>query len=744
MKETKHTFCRICEASCGLVAELDQGRIVELRPNKNHVGTDGFACMKGLNQHHMYDSPDRLHYPLKRVGDRYERISWAQAYAEIGAKVKSLRAVSPDAISMYVGTAAGFSLLHPIFAEGFMKGIGSHNVYSSSTQDCANRFAAATEMYGFPFTQPVVDLDHVRYLLIVGTNPVVSKWTFLQVAHPVKRLKEVRKRGGRIVVVDPRETETAKVADAHQFIRPNTDVFFFLSFLHELFRQGGVDRARAQTHMTGLDAVEQLAEAWPAETTAPLTGIEATTLKTLVRDYIAAGASAIVTGTGLGMGRHGTLAHWLSEVINAISGNLDRQGGTLLGEGMFDFAAYAKKEKLFQRLRRSRIGGFRELNGGFPGGILADEILKPGREQIKALFVTGGNPLMTMPNAARLRQALGELELLVVTDIYLNETASLAHYVLPATSPLERADLPFVFPLFLGMQSKPYIAATDAIVEPTGEQRDEATIYTQLARACGISLFGARPLQWIMQLLLWGNAPFRRGRQPSLPVPLILDLVLRLSKTGRFKDLVRQPQGLAWRGGPKADSYLGKRVVTDDGKVHLAPEMLMQQTSRLPAIFAEESASYARGELRLISKRMHSTHNSWTQNIAELTNGEMGQTNYLYMHPDDARAKGLGEKSAADIHSRTSTIRLPVKLLETLMPGTVAVPHGWGHQHARGLRVAGQLAGANVNLLMADGPEAVESVSGMAHLTGIPVRIEPAAGPIDARSWSGLPEAAEA
>ena len=197
MLETKHTFCRICEASCGLVADMENGKIVDLRPNKDHIGTDGFACMKGLNQHKMYDSPDRLQYPLKRVGDRFERISWSQAISEIGAKTKALRKVSANAISMYVGTAAGFSLLHPIFAEGFMKGIGSHNVYSSSTQDCANRFASATEMYGFPFHQPIVDLDHVKYMLIIGTNPVVSKWTFMQVAHPVKRLKEVRKRGGK-------------------------------------------------------------------------------------------------------------------------------------------------------------------------------------------------------------------------------------------------------------------------------------------------------------------------------------------------------------------------------------------------------------------------------------------------------------------------------------------------------------------------------------------------------------------
>ena len=745
MTQHKHTFCRICEAGCGLQAELEHGRIVELRPNREHIGTDGFACMKGLNQHKMYDSPDRLRYPLKRVGEHFERISWRRAYAEIGAKVKKLRRRSPRALSMYVGTAAGFSILHPIFAEGFMQGLGSPNIFSSSTQDCANRFATSSEMYGFPFCLPFVDLDHVKFMLIVGTNPVVSKWTFLQVAHPVKRLKQVRERGAQIVVVDPRYTETAKVASDHQFIRPNTDVFFFLSFLHELFLQNGVDQARAQAHMCGSQALEKLAADWPAERTAELTGISAPRLKQLVADYITAGASAIVTGTGLGMGRHGTLAQWLAEAINALSGNLDRKGGTLVGQGMFDFAAYAKKEKLFERHARSRIGGFFELNGGFPGGILADEILEPGDDQIRGLFVTGGNPLMTMPNSARLRDALSTLDLLVVTDIYLNETASLADYVLPATSPLERPDLPFVFPLFLGMQSKPYVAATDAIVEADAEQKDEATIYTELARACGVSLFKSRPLQWILQGLVAANTPWRRGKPRALPLRLILDLILRLSKTGRFRDLAAQPNGMRWRGGARPDSYLGQRVVTDDGKVQLAPARLMAETSRLDAIFRSEMASYQRGELRLISKRMHSTHNSWTQNIAELTNGRMGQTNYLYMHPDDAAAHGLSETDAADISSQTATIRLPVKLLDTLLPGTVAVPHGWGHQHARGLSVAASLAGANVNLLAADGADAVEPVSGMAHLSGIPVRIGKAAGPIDRGSWSGIaPEHATA
>jgi len=733
---TAHTFCRICEASCGLVAEVHDGKVVSLAPNRDHHGTLGFSCMKGLHQHAMYDSPDRLRYPLKRVGGEFQRISWQQALAEIGGKVRALRAVSPQSVGMYVGTAAGFSILHPIFAEAFMQGLGSHNVFSSSTQDCANRFASASAMYGFPFHQPFPDLDRVEYLMIVGTNPVVSKWTFLQVAHPVKRLKQIKARGGRIVVVDPRHNETAKVAGEHQFIKPNSDVFFFLSFLCEVFTGGHYDEALINRHMSGLAELRALALEWPAERTEAVTGIDAALLRAMVADFTAAQGAAIVTGTGLGMGRDGTLAQWLAECITAVTGNLDRAGGALVGEGIFDFAAYAKKNGMFQREARSRVGGFRELNGGFPGAILADEILTPGRDQIKALFVTGGNPLMTMPNADRLSTALEQLEMLVVTDIYLNETASLAHYVLPATSPLQRPDLPFVFPLFLGMQSIPYLAATEALVAPEAEQRDEASIYTDLAWACGAPLFGSRVLQWALMAMKFLNRIRGAKGVPGIPQRFILDQILRRSGNGSFAEMVRAVDGRP-RAQVEPGSFLGTRLATDDGLVHLAPAEFIEAAGRLDRRLEELSRENQGGRLRLISKRSHATHNSWTQNIDALTNGEHNRSNFLYIHPSDASAIGLAEGDVADIRSDTATIRLPVRLLDDLMPGTVSVPHGWGHQRARGLSVASKLGGANVNLLAADGPESVELLSGMAHLSGIPVEILPSSEGVDQASWSG-------
>ena len=735
-ERTHHTFCRICEALCGLEVTTENGRVTDIRPDAEHVATRGFACVKGLKQHRMYASPDRLRYPLRRRGDRFERVSWDEALAGIGEKVRSLRAErGADSIGMYVGTAAGFSALHPVFAQGFMTGLGSGSMYSSATQDCANKFSVSREVYGFPFTLAFPDVERIGCLIVVGANPVISKWSFLQVANPSDRIKGISRRGGKVWVVDPRRTETAKVADAHVFIRPNSDVFFFAAFLNEILARGAVDRAHVERFMTGFDDVARLVAPWTPERAEAATGIEAATLRAMVDDYLAADGAALYCSTGVNMGENGSLAFWLQEVTNAVTGNLDRAGGTIVGRGIVDFPAFGKKNGTLLRTDRSRVGGFRAVNDGFPGGVMADEILTPGDGQLRSLFVTGGNPLLTMANAGRLREALADLELLVCLDIQLNETASLAHYVLPCTSPLERADLPFLFPLMLGMQSRPYLQATRAVAATEGEERDEASIYLDLARASGVSLFGSRMAQTALELAARWHSRDSDGERPAVPQERLLSAILRLGGQGGFASLLGEVHGrpLAEHSG---GDFLGERVVTDDGKVHLAPPLLMEQASKLEADF--ERATTAESGLRLITKRAVKTHNSWTHNIEEFVERDR-TSNYLYMHPDDARDLGLEPGAVADVRSATATVRLPIRHLDDLMPGTVAMPHGWGHQHAKGLSVASKTGGVNVNLLAADGPDALERVSGRAHLTGIPVEVTPAAGRRDTTTWSGLP-----
>lgn len=733
MSETHSTFCRICEASCGLEVTVEEGRVTQVRPDAEHVATRGYACVKGLKQHRMFDTPDRLRFPLKRVEGRYVRVSWTQAIAEIGAKVRALREVHPNSIGMYVGTAAGFSVLHPVFAQGFMTGVGSASMYASATQDCSNKFAVARHVYGFPFTQPFPDVDHTDCLIIVGANPAISKWSFLQVANPIERLREIEGRGGRIYVVDPRRTETAKVAGEHVFIRPGTDVFFYLAFLNELIAQGGIDEARIAAHTTGWDEVRTLAAPWSPERQQLVTKLPAAKLREMVEVYRKAKGAAIYCSTGVNMGGNGGLAFWIQEVINCVSGNLDKRGGMLVGEGVIDFAAFGKKTGALLRNDKTRVGGFDSVNDAFPGGIMADEILTPGPAQLRALFVTGGNPLLTMANANRLRKSFEELELLVAIDVQQSETASLAHYVLPAVSAFERPDLPFIFPLMLGLQSKKYLQATRALVAPAGESKDEATIYTMICKASGVNLFGSAIAQKAMEAMMSVSSIGKRG-DPSIPQEFLLDLLLRATGQMGFEKLLEHPHG--WLSPDHVESsFLGKRVVTDDGKMHLAPPALIAQARKLEGDFASERENAHR--LKLISKRAITTHNSWTHNFEEFVRGE-NTTNYLYVNPDDAERLGLANGDVVDVTSATATLRLPMRVLADLMPGSVALPHGWGHQAARGLGVASKTTGVNVNILAADGPDGIDRVTGMAHLTGIPVDVRRAEGPIDPSSWSGL------
>lgn len=736
MAETHQTFCRICESLCGLDVTVENEKIVQIRPDDAHVATRGYGCVKGLKQHRMYDSKDRLQYPMKRVNGELVRVSWEQALSEIGAKVKELRAESPNSIGMYVGTAAGFSILHPIFAQGFMTGLGSKSMYASATQDCANKFAVSRHVYGFPFTQPFPDVDNIECLIIVGANPAISKWSFLQVSNPIERLREIEQRGGRIFVVDPRKTETAKVAGEHVFIRPGTDVFFYLAFLNELVRQGGVDHAVVRAHTTGYDEVVALAAPWTPERQEEVTKLPAEALRRMVTAYKdAKRGAAIYCSTGVNMGGNGGLAFWIQEVINCVSGNLDKRGGSLVGEGVIDFAKFGKRTGTLMRTDKSRVGSFESVNDAFPGGLMADEILTEGKGRLRALFATGGNPLITMANSERLRRAFEKLDLLVCLDIHESETAALAHYVLPCTSPFQRPDLPFIFPLMLGLQSKPYLQATKRIIKPTGEQLDEATIYTLLAKHSGIGLFGSKLLQKALELSMRFYAKKHPDELPQVQQEGILNLILRATGQVSFETLLSHPHGFAQKEhGEK--NFLGKRVVTDDGKVHLAPKALMEQAKKLEGDFAREKT--LDGKLKLISKRAITTHNSWTHNFDEFVKGD-NDTNYLYLNPEDARRLDLANGDVADVASRTAKVRVPVRVLAELMPGTCALPHGWGHQFAKGQSVASRTKGVNVNILAADGPDAIEKVTGMAHLTGIPVEVKKADGPQETRSWSGLP-----
>jgi len=703
------TICRICEAQCGLIVSTRDNRIVNIEPNKDHVASKGYACIKGLKMADFVHSPDRLNQPLKKVEGKFVPISWDQALEEIGARMKSIhQQYGGESIAAYMGNPIGFSLWPTTMMTFFLKAFGADKLFTPGTQDCANKFAGGERLFGSPNDQVFPDIDHTHLLIVIGSNPVISKMSFITMPHPMERLKEIEGRGGKVYWVNPRYTESAKRLGEHVPIRPDTDVFFLLGFLHEVIRRGGVDLERVQRYMNGYEALAEIAAPWTPERVAEVTQISATTLKAMVDAYLAADGAAIYSSTGVNQGSHGLMAYWLQEAINAISGNLDKKGGVLAGKGLFP------APPRIDQVPKSRINNIPYVNSTIPAGIMADEILTPGPGKVRAMFNMAGNPLLTCAGSGRLATAFEDLGLFVCMDIVRNETAEYADYILPGLHSLERADIPFYFFTFMGLMPTRSFTYTEPMLSPSGESRDEGLVFRQLCRVAGRPIAGSRLFQW------FSNAAEAISKIPLLCERTSLDrlfisLLTISAKLGGLRQLRKYPDGMLLQPNQPGD-FLGKRVNTPSGKVELAPPDLVERAKGLDKIFETEQQNA--GALKLIQKRERFSHNSWAHNVESFVKGERN-TNYLYIHPQDAQLRNLVAGDMARISVGQNFVEVPVKVDEDMLPGTISVPHGWGHQRADGLSVARHTAGANVNVIMPDGPESIEPGSGMSHMNGV-------------------------
>ncbi len=712
--EKVKTFCRICEAQCGLVVTTQDGRVTAIEPNKDHVTSKGYACIKGLKMGEFVHSPDRLTTPLKKVDGQFVPVSWDTALQEIATKLRTIHAQhGGGAIAAYSGNPIGFSLWPMMVLTGFLRAFDSDKLFTPGTQDCSSKFAGGQLVFGGPNEQVFPDIDHTRLLIAVGSNPVISKMSFISMPHPMKRIKAIEERGGKVYWVNPRNTESAKQAGTHIPIRPDTDVFFMLGFLHEVIARGAFDRAHVDRYMDGFDELARVAADWSPERTAAVTGIDAALLRQMVTDYLDADGAALYHSTGVNQGRFGLLVYWLQEAINAITGNLDKRGGVLAGKSVIPRPA-AKAEEA-----RSRIDGIPYVNSVIPAGIMADEILTPGEGKIRAMFNLAGNPLLSCAGSGRLAEAFDELELFVCMDIVRNETAEYADYILPGLHGLERPDIPFYFFTVMGLMPDRAFTYTDEVLAPPGEARDEALVFRQLCQRAGKPLGGSRALQMLSNAAQWlAGKGLGRGGQ-SLE-KAFYSMLARSAKLGGLAKLRRQPDGVLLEPNQPGD-YLGKRVATPNGRVQLAPPPLVARAKTLAAVYDEELATA--GSLKIIQKRERYSHNSWTHNVQTFIKGERS-TNYLYIHPDDAAPRSLAEGDRARVSRDGVSVEVPVRIDADMVPGSVAVPHGWGHQSANGLSTAKHTTGVNVNIIMPDGPGSIEPVSGMSHMNGVVVDVE--------------------
>lgn len=717
--EEKVTYCRVCEPLCGMVATVEDGRLTKLRPDADNPLSKGFACPKGIAMTEVVNDPDRVLHPLRRTpGGEFERVGWDEALDDIGARLKAIVAEhGGSAVGWYMGNPAAFSYSHPIWAKGLVDSFGSPHFYTASSQDVSNRFAASAFLYGSPYLVPIPDLARTDFLLIVGANPLVSHGSVMSAPRVKDQLHAITARGGRVVVVDPRRSETARAFE-HVAVNPDTDAFLLLSMLEAVFSDGLEDAGAIERQSAGIEALRELALAHPAEETEARTGVPARELRRLARDLARAPSAAVYGRTGSCLGRNGTVVSYLLDALNVVTGNLDREGGAVFGDPPIDFERIADAIGVATYdKRRSRVGDLPEVLGSLPASLMAKEMTTPGEGRIRAFFVSAGNPVLSVPNGAELAGAMEGLDLSVALDLYVSDTSRHCDYVLPATTMYEREDFPLPF---LSLFTTPFIQMTEKVVEPAGESRQEWEVIDEISRRAGVVPSSVRIAR------LAGRAGIR------LSPERLVDLLLRAGPKGDLfglrrgglsvAKLRRRPHGIVLgeglRGGvlKRKIRHRSKRVCLD------APAVLAD---------AREMAARNGGDpgypMRLIGLRELRSHNSWMHNAPLLMRGE--RVHSARIHPDDAEAAGIEDGAACRISSPHGEVELPAKLTDEVKPGTVAIPHGWGH--SGGWRLARAAGGVNVNALASSDPADLERLAGMAHLNGIPIRVEAVGGERD-------------
>ncbi len=710
--EEKVTYCRVCEPLCGMVATVTDGELTKVRPDADHPLSAGFACPKGIAMSEVQNDPDRVLHPLRRRDDgSFEQVSWERALDEIGERLGAIRERhGGDSIGWYMGNPGAFSYSHPLWVKGFLDAVGSPHSYTASSQDVSNRFAASSFLYGSPFVVPIPDLARTDFLLVIGANPLVSHGSVLSAPRIKDQLHAITGRGGRVVVVDPRRSETARAFE-HLPIDPDGDAWMLLSILEVIFGEGLEDRHALERQASGAAQLRRLAGEFPPEATEARSGVPARTVRELARHLAAADHAAVYGRTGSCLGRNGTLVAFLIDALNVVTGNLDREGGAMFGDPPIDFSRIADLAGLATYARvRSRVGDLPEVLGSLPASVMAKEMTTPGAGQIRAMFFSAGNPVLSVPNGDELERAIAGVELSVSIDLYVTETSRHCDFVLPATTMYEREDLPLPF---LALFNTPFIQMTEPVVEPRGEARQEWEVIDDISKRIGVVPSSV----WAARLL--GKLGVR------LSPRRLVDLLLRAGPQGDLFGLRRGGLSLAkLRANPHGivlaehleAGVVRKQIRHPSKRVRLDPAAVFDDARRMAARDRDDPEF----PLRLIGLRELRSHNSWMHNAPLLMRG--GRTHAARVHPDDAEALGLADGGRCRISSAHGAIEIAAAVTDEVKRGTVAVPHGWGH--AGGWSVAAAAGGANVNLLASSDPADLERLAGMAHLNGIPVRLE--------------------
>jgi anaerobic selenocysteine-containing dehydrogenase len=682
MATIHHRTCHICEANCGVLVEIEGRKVLSIKGDPDNPLSRGHICPKATALEDLQNDPDRLRRPHKRVGEDWHEISWEQAFAEIGEKARAILARDPAASATYIGNPNAHSYGNALNAHHLTKALGTRNQFSASTVDQMPHQVANLLLYGHASMFGIPDIDRTETLIIMGGNPMASNGSVWTVPDFRNRARALKARGGKLVVIDPRRTETAKIADRHVFVKPASDVFLLVALLKAVMARR--PHQPVQDFVTGLDEVAVLLARFDDAACLAASGVAAEDVAWLA-DRLTSGPAALYGRLGIATQQHGTLNAWLIALINIAAGQLDREGGTVFPIPALDTLSMLPRGSLGKFT--SRVSQHKSVLGEFPAAALAEEIETPGEGQIKALFVVAGNPVLSTPNGPRLDKALESLELMVSVDMYRNATSRRAHYILPPTGPLERDH----YGLFLLPMAVRNIAAYS---KPTLEKEDPESLH-----------------DWE---ILRGLASAISGKPVQEPTPR--EALDHLLKNGPYKvslaEVEAAPSGLDF--GPPKTGVLPERLRSDDQTIHCAVPAFMD------ALAAVEIPAEGSGKLTLIGRRHLRTNNSWLANSHRLTKGPNRCT--MMIHPDDAAALGLADGDMALVRSASGEVTIPAEVTDDMMPGTVSIPHGWGHDlPGMAMQVARAKAGVSANALTESG--ALDPLSGNAALSGVQVEV---------------------
>ena len=690
-----HRACNLCEAICGLEIETQGNTVVSIRGDKNDPLSKGYLCPKAFALKDIYEDPDRLRAPMKRVGETWQKISWEQAFAEIGEKFKAVRSqYGNDALGIYHGNPSVHNVGTILNAGTLVRALKTKNAFSATSADQLPHHFVGWLMLGHPFLLPVPDILRTQYMLILGGNPLASNGSMMTAPNVSEHLDNIKKRGGKVVVIDPRKSETAARASEHIFVKPGTDIFFLLGIIHTLFAENLVNLGKLKTFTEGIEALKNVVQNYSPEFVAPITGIEVETIVRIAREFAYAESAVCYGRMGVSVQKFGGVCQWLVWAINILTGNFDSVGGAMFTTPAFDILASAKPKNIFKRWH-SRVRGLPEFMGELPVSVMAEEMLTEGEVKIRAFITNCGNPVLSTPNGTQLEQGLENLDVMVSIDIYLNETSRHAHYILPPVTGLQVSHYDINFHALSMYNTAKYSPIT---FEKSDDERYDWEIIQTLAH------------------VISGDETPLKLQKPEITIDYML-------KSGPHKlslqQLIDTPGGIDLGF---LQPQLPERIIHTDKKIQLAPEILVNDMQRVATEAQRLRANTPTSDaFTLIGRRSLRSNNSWMHNSEKLMKGKNRCT--ALMNESDAAALGLKNNEIVRVQSRVGAVEIPIEITNDMLRGVISIPHGFGHTRANtNWKVAQNHAGVSANDLTDE--TIIDELTGNAAFSNVLVRIE--------------------